>query len=222
MPSPATVNVVRLHEVFTVEVVAHKRTVLGANVAGEVTVSFVRTEIVWFVSYAPDDVSLTATGGAGITGVKVEVAVWPKMSVTLYVIGVFVPSVAFTSATYVTTPVDAFNVYVPSPAMVTTPSASHVVVPGVSKHVAEGFRPTVEEPKPPVPVTVVNVAVPPANTAFVSGVAAGPAGGSTNGVIVAATVRPRMSVTTYFTGAAVPTKLGNGSNVTTPVVLFTV
>ncbi len=75
MPSPATVNDVRLHEAFAVDVDEHKRTVLGTNVAGDVTVSFVRTEIVWFVSYAPDDVSLTATGGAGITGVNVDVAV---------------------------------------------------------------------------------------------------------------------------------------------------
>ena len=43
------------------------------------------------MSYAPVDVSFVATGGAGMTGVKVEVAVWPKISVTRYVIGVFVP-----------------------------------------------------------------------------------------------------------------------------------
>jgi hypothetical protein len=62
------------------------------------------------VSYAPDDVSFVATGGAGITGVKVEVAVWPKISVTWYVIGVLVPCVALASATNVTTPVDVFKV----------------------------------------------------------------------------------------------------------------
>jgi hypothetical protein len=50
VPSPATVNVVRLQLAFAVDVDEHKRTVLGTNVAGEVTVSFVRTEIVWFVS----------------------------------------------------------------------------------------------------------------------------------------------------------------------------
>ena len=62
------------------------------------------------MSYAPVDESFTATGGAGTTGVSVEVAVWPVMSVTRYVIGVFVPCAAFTSATKVTTPVDWFNV----------------------------------------------------------------------------------------------------------------
>ena len=137
------------------------------------------------MSYAPDDVSLTATGGAGTTGVKVEVAVWPVMSVTRYVIGVFEPCVAFTSATKVTTPVAAFNVYVPSPAIVTTPSASHVVVLGVSKHVTAAFNPAVAVANAPVPVIVVNVAVPPGITALLSGVATGNGGGTTVGVMVA-------------------------------------
>jgi hypothetical protein len=55
-----------------------------------------------------------------------------------YEIAVFVPCTAFASATKVTIPVDATSVYVPSPAMATTPSASHVDVPGTSKHVAFG------------------------------------------------------------------------------------
>ena len=75
MPWPATVNDVRLQLAFAVDVDEHKRTVLATNVAGDVTVSFVSGLITWFVSYAPDDVSLTATGGAGITGVNVDVAV---------------------------------------------------------------------------------------------------------------------------------------------------
>ena len=66
------------------------------------------------------------------------------------------------------------------------------------------------------------VAVPPAKTARGSGVAAVLGGNITDGVIKAGTVRPRMSVTTYFTGDAVPLNVGNGSNVTTPVVVFTV
>ena len=50
------------------------------------------------VSYAPLEMSFVALGGAGIIGVRVEVAVWPKISVTWYVIAVFVPEVAFASA----------------------------------------------------------------------------------------------------------------------------
>ena len=75
MPSFGTVKVVKLQLAFTVDVVAHSFTVLGTNVAGDVTVSLPSIEIVWFVSNAPVDVSFTPTGGAGITGVSVEVAV---------------------------------------------------------------------------------------------------------------------------------------------------
>jgi hypothetical protein len=62
------------------------------------------------VSYAPAETSLVATGGTGITGVNVDVAVCPVISTTLYVIEVLVPAVAAGSATKVTTPVDAFKV----------------------------------------------------------------------------------------------------------------
>jgi hypothetical protein len=70
--------------------------------------------------------------------------------------------------------------------METTPSASHVEVPGTSKHVADAFR-FVPEPRPPAPVTVVNDTEPPGMTDFVSGLAVGGllTGGSTDGVIVA-------------------------------------
>ncbi len=152
--------------------------------------------------------SFMATGGAGITGVRVEEAVWPKMSVTLYVSAVFVPCVALTSATKVTTPVDVFNVYVPSPAMVTTPSASHVVVLGVIRQVTEVLKPTPEVASPLAPVNVVKVAVPPGITAFDSGVAIGTAGIETVGVIVALVIWPVVSATTYFTGDAVPNCVG--------------
>ena len=49
--------------------------------------------------------SFAATGGAGIVGVKVDVAFWPKISETRYFKAVFVPCVAAESATKVTTPV---------------------------------------------------------------------------------------------------------------------
>jgi len=74
VPWLATVNVVKVHEAFAVEVVAHSFTVNGSKIAGAVAVSFDNGEIVWLVSYAPDDVSFTASGGAGIVGVKVDVA----------------------------------------------------------------------------------------------------------------------------------------------------
>ena len=61
-----------------------------------------------------------------------------------------------------------------------------------------------------------NATVPPAITAFASGVAIGGAGSETVGVIVAPANWPVESVTAYFTGAAVPLKVGNGSNVTVP------
>ena len=66
-----------------------------------------------------------------------------------------------------TTPVDVFNVYVPSPAIVTTPSASQVVVLGVIRHVTEALKPTPDVARPPVPVSVVKATVPPGITAFV-------------------------------------------------------
>ena len=75
VPWLATVNVVRLQLAFAVAVVAHNFTVLATRVAGDVTVSFVKIVMVWFVSYAPVEVSFVATGGAGITGVSVDVAV---------------------------------------------------------------------------------------------------------------------------------------------------
>ena len=74
VPSLATVSELKVHELFGVEVVAHSLTVDATRVAGAVTASFVNTEIVWLTSYAPVDVSFTATGATGTTGVKVDVA----------------------------------------------------------------------------------------------------------------------------------------------------
>ena len=75
--------------------------------------------------------------------------------------------------------------------------------------------------RPPAPVNVVKVAVPPGMTAFDSGATTGAAGIETVGVIVALVTWPVVSVTTYFTGEAVPTNVGSGSNVTVPFA-FTV
>ena len=128
------------------------------------------------------------------------------------------PCVAFTSATKVTTPVVVFNVYVPSPAMVRIPSASQASgsEAGVIKHVDPATRPTPEVAKPFAPVIVVNVAVPPGMTAFVSAVATGATGAVTVGVIVALASCVVESATTYFTGDAVPLNVGSGSKVTVP------
>jgi hypothetical protein len=56
-------------------------------------------------------------------------------------------------------------------------------------------------------------------TAFDSGVATGAAGIETVGVIVAFVTWPVVSATMYFTGEAVPTNVGSGSNVTVPFAL---
>ena len=53
------------------------------------------------------------------------------------------------------------------------------------RHVAEVLKPATAVAKPPVPVTVVNVTVPPGITDFVSGPATGTAGAVTLGVMVA-------------------------------------
>ena len=53
------------------------------------------------------------------------------------------------------------------------------------RHVAEELKPATAVAKPPVPVTVVNVTVPPGITDFVSGPATGTAGAVTLGVMVA-------------------------------------
>ena len=173
------------------------------------------------MSNGPDERSSTAVGGGGTIGVNVLVAVWPTTSVTRYVIGVFVPDVIDPDAANVTTPVDWFNVQVPSPGMVT--DVPHVDVAGSTMHVAPAPEVTNPVPvaRPEEPVTVVNVAVSPASTSWVCGVAAMD-GGLTVGVIVALSIRLRVSATWYVTGVVtVPLNVGSGSNVTDPSV-FTV
>ena len=71
-----------------------------------------------------------AVGAGATTGVSVLVAVWPVISVTRYVMVVCAPATALLSATKVTTPVTGFKVYVPSPVIEITLSASQVVVVG--------------------------------------------------------------------------------------------
>ena len=99
--------------------------------------------------------------------------------------GVFTPDVALFSATNDTTPVLVFSVYVPSFAIVSEVPHVFGVTDVFTKHVADVVNagPPVDA-KPPVPVRVVNVAVPPGNTSFCCGVAVGAGGGVTVGVIV--------------------------------------
>ena len=75
VPSPPTVSVVSVQLEIAVETLAHKRTELGTSVAGATAESLVSGEITWLVSYALVDTSFTAAGGAGIIGVRVDVAV---------------------------------------------------------------------------------------------------------------------------------------------------
>ena len=107
--------------------------------------------------------------------------------------------------------------------MATMPSASHVAGEdaGIMRHVNVGSSPAAAEARPLVPVVVVKVAVAPGNTDFDSGFATGRAGAVTVGVIVALATCDIPSCTTYFTGDAVPLKVGYGSKVTVPFA-FTV
>ena len=100
------------------------------------------------------------------------------------------PAVTFDAATNVTTPVALSNVYVPSFAIMTTPSASQVAgeEAGVIKHVAAVSKGAVDVAKPETPVRLVNATVPPGITDFVCAVATGGAGSATVTVIVALVV----------------------------------
>ena len=91
----------------------------------------------------------------------------------------------------------------------------------MSKQVTAAFNPAAAVANAPLPVSVVNVAVPPGITALLSGVATGAAGEATVGVMVAPANWPVVSCTVYFTGEAVPVNEDNGSNVTVPFA-FTV
>ena len=119
------------------------------------------------------------------------------MSVTRYVIEGCSPDIAELSAVKVTTPVAGSSTYVPTPVISTELSESHVVVPGLNKHVA--FGPVVISPvpvaRPPAPVVLVNATDAPGSTNFVCEVARGAVGGVTVGVIVELVVRSNVSVT---------------------------
>ncbi|CAB4649977.1 unannotated protein [freshwater metagenome] len=98
------------------------------------------------------------------------------------------------NATNVATPVVRSIVHVPSPLMVTV--VPQRLVLGSTRHgpFTEPDCRSAPVPNPPLPITVVNVAVPPGNTDCVSGVAIGALGGSMVGVIVDVAVRPKESV----------------------------
>jgi hypothetical protein len=81
--------------------------------------------------------------------------------------------------------------------------------------------PTAPAANAPDPVIGWKLTVDAGATARRSGVATGGGGIRTVGVMVALATRPLMSATVYFTGDAVPTNVGNGSNVIVPFA-FTV
>ena len=88
----------------------HRRTDVADNVAGDDAESLETALKLIAFPCSANPVSLRATGGSGICGVKVDVAVWPVASVTRYVTGVFEPGVADADAANVTTPVDVLTV----------------------------------------------------------------------------------------------------------------
>ena len=73
---------VRSQLALAVEVVAQSFTDVVVSVAPEPAVSPVRTSITCAVLYAPVEVSLSAVGAGGTTGVKVDDAFCPVISVT--------------------------------------------------------------------------------------------------------------------------------------------
>jgi hypothetical protein len=218
VPSPGTKSSGNVQLAFAVDVVSHSFTDDAFKVAPAPAASPVNTSIVCGVLYAPVEVSLSAVGAGGTVGVNVDVAVCPVMSVTRYVIAVLGPTVASSSATYVTIPVEGFSVYTPSPVIVIVLPATHVAGDdaGVMRHVNEAFNSASAVVNPPVPVTVVNVAVPPGITDFDSGDATGSDGAVTVAAMVAVVSCRPVSNIVYLIGVAVPLKLGSGTKVTVP------
>ena len=195
------------------------RTDVSDKVAGDDAESLETTENPIAFPCSANPVSLRATGGSGIRGVRVDVAVCPVASATRYVTGVFNPGVAFAKAVNVTTPVEVFTEYEPSPAIVSDVTHVFGVTAVLIKHVLDALKagpPVVA--RPPVPVSVVNATDDPGSTSFASAVAVGAGGGVTVGVIVARLRWPSASATAYLIGVAVPVKDGSGSNVTAPDV----
>jgi hypothetical protein len=115
-------------------------------------------------------------------------------------------------------PVAAFNVYVPSLATVTIPSASHDAGddPGIIKHVAAVLNGACAVARPDALVNVVKVVVPPGMTVLDSGLAVGAVGVPTVTCISALVRCVAESSTTYLIGDAVPVNEGSGLNVTVP------
>lgn len=172
---------------------------------------------------------LAVGAGGGVTvGVIVEAVFWPSASTATYRTGVAVP-VKDGNGSKVTTPVDVFNVYVPSFATVSdVPVHEAMAVPVVQIPAGDGLRVV------PVPAASFAVGV---NVWFtsqlpvpVSGVAVGTP--VTVGVYVEFDVCPVFVVTWYLTGVAVPVNAPvqlapagvfaaeHGVNVTTPVDVF--
>lgn len=147
------------------------------------------------MSYAPEDVSFTGAGSGGTVAVRDADAVCPAPSVTRYVIGVRVPLATDGSAANVATPVVLLMVHVPSPATVT--DALQMLSLGSTRQ-GPSLLPVcndVPDASADVPMTFVNVAVPPGVTDLLSGLATGVGGGAIVGVMVADVTAPKESDT---------------------------
>jgi hypothetical protein len=223
VPSPGIVNVMLLQAAADVTDVSHNLMVLATSVVPLPAWSLVTGTSVCAVFHGPVDESFAIVGAGGMTGVNVDVTDCPKMSVILYVIDVRRPIGAFAKDVYDTVPVATSTEYVPSPAMVTGVVPQMFVTGSTMQRVdALNAAPPAAAAASifgPVPVIGWNETVADGATGRRSGVATGGGGISTVGVMVAEATRPLTSATTYFTGDAVPTKVGNGSKVTVPFAL---
>jgi hypothetical protein len=219
VPSPAIVTLVAVHDgAFSPE--AHNLTDPVTAVAPLPNESLTSTDTDAAVFHAVIAESTDAEGAAGMTGVNVDDATRPRMSVVRKVTGVRVPGDAPADAVNVTTPVDRSIDHVPS--LGTTTEVLHCESAGSTR---QGpfctFPATVNPPdtNPVDAVTDVKLTDWPANNIFDSGWATGGGGTATWTPMVALLLCPSESATTYFTGVAVPVKVGSGSKVTLPSTL---
>ena len=165
----------------------------AVNVTPVGVVSLENGVTVWVAPTIPDEVSAIATGaGGGVTvGVIVPSDFCPSESATTYLIGVAVP-VKVGSGSKVTTPVDAFSVYVPWPATVSVVEVHDAVAVTELRQIPVGID-TSDAPEPAesfdvgVKVWLVSNDPLPESAAAVGG-------GTTVGVMVDDATRPSESV----------------------------
>ena len=179
------------------------------------------TDSIWFALNTPEDVSLSAVGGAMTVAVYVLVAVPPTESVTVYVTEGASPTNTG-SGVNVITPV-ALTSNVPTPAMVTSLSATvQSTTPAVHESTTEVGSKVIAGSYVVSPTSKLTTCTEPFGPDVVSASATGGGGGVTVGVYVLVPVWFIESAIVYVTGFAVPTNEGKGSKVTTFVATSTV